>query len=186
MNSKGMGPSTWNTRFKRNIKRASWSLHLAQILSDSSRVPKTIEKTLVSHLRLVVGGRHHVSELGGQGEPLARSSPLTGSLSLGLLDLVSVNTVQEILPALGVLGVLNTDVNPLGQDLATNLGELLSMSMRSRSSSNSRKQKQSPHPLVDDHTDSPLGHVEDTAGLAMESLVGHTLLEGTATWRRKR
>ena len=66
--------------------------------------------------------------------------------------------VQEVLPALAVLHVLDTHADPLGQDLATNA-------------------------LVDDDADGALGDVEHTPSLAVVSLVGHTLLEGTATWR---
>ena len=69
-----------------------------------------------------------------------------------------MHSVQEVLPALAVLHVLDTHADPLGQDLATNA-------------------------LVDDDADGTLGDVEHTPSLAVVSLVGHTLLEGTATWR---
>ena len=88
--------------------------------------------------------------------PLARSTLLAGGLGLGLLDLVGVDPVEEVLPALRVLQVLDTDVDPLGQDLAA-------------------------HPLVHHHTHGALGHVKDTTGLAVEGLVGHSLLEGSAS-----
>jgi len=73
-----------------------------------------------------------------------------------LLHLVGVHSVQEVLPTLAVLHVLDTHADPLGQDLATNA-------------------------LVDDDADGALGDVEHTPSLAVVSLVGHTLLEGTAT-----
>ena len=91
-------------------------------------------------------------------QPLAWSTLLSGGLGLLLLHLVGVHSVQEVLPALAVLHVLDTHADPLGQDLAT-------------------------HTLVDDDADGALGNVEHTPSLAVVSLVGHTLLEGTATWR---
>ena len=97
--------------------------------------------------------------MGGLGldwEPLAGSSLLSGCLGLLLPDLVGVNSVQEILPALAVLDVLHSHVDPLGQDLATNS-------------------------LVDDNTEGSLGHVEHTSGLAVESLERHSLLESAAS-----
>ena len=88
-------------------------------------------------------------------EPLAGSSLHAAGLGLCLLDLVGVDSVEEVLPALGVLDVLQADVDALGQDLAT-------------------------HALVDHHTHGALGHVEHTPGLAVVGLVGHALLEGSA------
>merc|ERR1719490_452569 len=55
-----------------------------------------------------------------------------------------------------MLHMLHTHADPLGQDLATNA-------------------------LVDNNADSTLGNVEDTSGLAMVSLVRHTLLESTTS-----
>ena len=60
------------------------------------------------------------------------------------------------LSALGMLDMFNTDRDPLRQNLALDT-------------------------LVDNDTDGALGHVEDAASLAVVGLVGHTLLEGTAT-----
>ena len=97
-----------------------------------------------------------MSSSGSYGESLAWSSLLARCLGLSLPDLVGVNSVKEILPALGVLDVLDTDVDSLGEDLATDT-------------------------LVDHDTDCSLGHVEHTPGLAVVGLVWHTLLEGTAT-----
>jgi len=55
-----------------------------------------------------------------------------------------------------MVDVLNTDIDPLGQDLAAEL-------------------------LVHNDTNSMLCHVEDTASLTMVKLMWHTLLEGTVT-----
>ena len=72
------------------------------------------------------------------------------------LNLVDLNTVKEILSALGVTNVLNTDGDTLGEN-------------------------SSFHTLVDDNAESTLGNIEHASGLAVVGLVGHTLLEGTAT-----
>lgn len=80
----------------------------------------------------------------------------TGGLGFLLLDLVGLDTVKEILSALGGLDVLNADGDTLGEDPSSDT-------------------------LVDNNTKSTLGNVEDTSGLAVVGLVGHTLLEGTAT-----
>ena len=95
-----------------------------------------------------------MSSSGSYGESLAWSSLLARCLGLSLPDLVGVNSVKEILPALGVLDVLDTDVDSLGEDLATDT-------------------------LVDHDNHGSLGHVEHTPGLAVVGLVWHTLLEGT-------
>ena len=96
-----------------------------------------------------------MSGLGLGREPLAGSSLLSRCLGLLLPDLVGVNSIEEILPALAVLGVLHSDVDPLGQDLSAD-------------------------PLVDHDAHGPLGDVEDTTSLAVEGLVWHSLLESTA------
>ena len=90
-------------------------------------------------------------------QPLAWSALLSSGLGLLLLHLVGVHPVQEVLPALAVLHVLDAHADPLGQDLAADA-------------------------LVDDNTNGALGDVEDTSSLAMVSLVGHTLLESTTSW----
>ena len=97
-----------------------------------------------------------MSGLGTNRESLAWSSFLARCLGLSLPDLVGVDSVKEILPALGVLDVLNTDVDSLGEDLATDT-------------------------FVHNDSDCSLGHVEDTSSLSVVGLVGHTLLESTAT-----
>ena len=56
--------------------------------------------------------------------------------------------------------MLDTDVDPLGKDL-------------------------SAHALVDNNTDGLLSNVENTTGLAVISLVGHTLLESTVALEEK-
>ena len=96
-----------------------------------------------------------MSFLGLGREPLAGSSLLSRCLGLLLPDLVGVNSVEEILPALAVLGVLDPDVDPLGQDLAADS-------------------------LVDNNTERSLGHVEHTPSLSVESLERHSLLESAA------
>merc|ERR1719215_1798460 len=91
-------------------------------------------------LRSVVFGAHNVSGSGTQRLPLQ----------------VDLDTVKEILSALGVTNVLNTDGDTLGEN-------------------------SSFHTLVDDNAESTLGNIEHASGLAVVGLVGHTLLEGTAT-----
>ena len=59
-----------------------------------------------------------------------------------------------------MLNVLDTDVDPLGKDL-------------------------SAHALVDNNTDGLLSNVENTTGLAVIGLVGHTLLESTVALEEK-
>ena len=56
--------------------------------------------------------------------------------------------------------MLYTDVDPLGKDL-------------------------SAHALVDNNTDGLLSNVENTTGLAVIGLVGHTLLESTVALEEK-
>ena len=100
-----------------------------------------------------------MSSLGLGREPLAGSPLLSRCLGLLLPDLVGVNSVEEILPALAVLGVLNPDVDPLGQDLAADS-------------------------LVDHNTEGSLGHVEHSPGLPVESLERHSLLESAASYEK--
>ena len=106
-------------------------------------------------LGLIIFSRDYMSFARLNGEPLAGSSLHAAGLGLCLLDLVGVDSVEEVLPALGVLDVLQADVDALGEDLAT-------------------------HTLVDHHTYGALGHIEHTSGLAVVGLVGHALLEGSA------
>ena len=88
--------------------------------------------------------------------PLTLGGLLAGLLGLLLLQLVGLHAVQEVGPAGGVLDVLNTDGDALGQDAALDA-------------------------LVHNDADGVLGHVEDAAGLAVVGLVGHTLLESAVT-----
>ena len=85
---------------------------------------------------------------------LAVGGGLVRLLGLLLLDLVGLDPVQEIGPALGVSHVLDPDGDPLGQDPALDA-------------------------LVDDDADGVLGHVEDAPGLSVVGLVGHSFLEGS-------
>ena len=110
----------------------------------------------LQQLWFIILGRDDMSSSRTYWESLAWSSFLARCLGLSLPDLVGVDSVKEILPALGVLDVLNTDVDSLGEDLATDT-------------------------FVHNDSDCSLGHVEDTSSLSVVGLVGHTLLEGTAT-----
>jgi len=76
------------------------------------------------------------------------------SASLGFLSLslVFVDTLDEGGSRLGVLHVLNADVDALGDDAALDT-------------------------LVDNDANGMLGHVEDTSGLSMVDFVWHTLLD---------
>ena len=117
-----------------------------------------LEWNRTQDLRFVVLCGHYVSLLGSVWEPLACSANGACGLGFGLLHFVSMNSVQEILPALTVLNVLNTHTDPLGENLATDT-------------------------LVHNDTNSTLRHVEDTTSLAMVSLMRHALLECSAAYR---
>lgn len=84
------------------------------------------------------------------------------ALGLGVLQLqlVLLDTAQEVLAALAVLHVLDAHVDALGQDL-------------------------SAHALVDNDADSVRGDVVDATGLAVVRLVGHALLDGTVALRKR-
>lgn len=69
---------------------------------------------------------------------------------------VGLHAGDEVLSALGVLDVLNADVDPLGQDVSANA-------------------------LVHDDSQGVLCHVEHTASLSVVGLEGHALLYGTIT-----
>merc|ERR1711944_284928 len=99
----------------------------------------------------IVLGRDGVGFTGLTGFTL-KGNPLAGLIGCLLLLVVGLDTVEELLTALRVLDVLNTNVDPLGKDL-------------------------SAHALVDDDADGLLGDTEHAAGLAVVSLVG-ALLEG--------
>ena len=90
------------------------------------------------------------------GVSLAIWCVLSGSLGGLLLQLVALHAVQEIGSALGVVKMLNSDGDLLGQNPSLD-------------------------PLVDDDTEGMLGHVEHTSGLAVIRFVGHTFLESTVT-----
>ena len=108
-------------------------------------------------LGLVIFSGDYMGFAGLDRVSLAGSSLHATRLGLLLLDLVGVDSVEEVLSALGVLDVLQADVDALGEDLAA-------------------------HALVDHHTHGALGHVEHTPGLAVVGLVGHALLESSTTW----
>lgn len=113
---------------------------------------------------LVGDGRQHDGRGGllddlsgpGLGRDALQVDPL--ALSLGLLQdlLVLLDTAQEVLTALGVADVLNTDVDALGDDAVLDA-------------------------LVHDHSQGMGGHVEDAASLSVVRLVGHALLDGTVS-----
>ena len=77
-----------------------------------------------------------------------------GSILLGLLLLgsVSLDTVQELLSALGVVDVLDTDVYPLLQVTVSDF-------------------------LIDNNTEGGLGDIVDNTGLSVVDLVRHTILQ---------
>lgn len=85
----------------------------------------------------------------------------SGGLGFFEQPLVFLDSLEEVLSALGVLDMLNADVDALGDDSAA-------------------------HSLVDDHTESVGGHVVHTASLAMVHFVWHTLLDCTIALKRKR
>ena len=107
----------------------------------------------------IVLGRDGVGFAGLTGLTL-KGNPLAGLIGCLLLLVVGLDTVEELLTALRVLDVLNTNVDPLGKDL-------------------------SAHALVDNNTDGLLSNVENTTGLAVIGLVGHTLLESTVALEEK-
>ena len=76
-------------------------------------------------------------------------------ISVFTLDsVVSLNTLEELSSALGRNDMINLDVNSLLNNAVSDL-------------------------LVDFNTDSSLGDVEDNTSAAMETLEGHTLVDGT-------
>ena len=79
---------------------------------------------------------------------------LAGGLGVSLGCVIGAHAGLEGLTAGGHADVLNTNVDALGNDTATDL-------------------------LVANDTDGVLGHVEDLAGLSVVELVGHTSLDGT-------
>ena len=108
-------------------------------------------------LGLIIFSGDYMGFAGLNGESLAGGSLVATGLGLCFLDLVGVDSVEEVLSALGVLDVLQADVDALGEDLAA-------------------------HTLVDHHAHGALGHVEHASGLAVVGLVGHALLESSAAW----
>ena len=78
----------------------------------------------------------------------------TLSLGLSTLGSVGLDSVQELLSTLGVLDVFNSQADSLLDVSVTN-------------------------DLVDDNTDSRLGHVVHNTSLTLVELVRHTLLDGT-------
>ena len=82
----------------------------------------------------------------------------TDALFLGvfLQQLEFLNSVQEVQSGVGVLDVLDTQVDTLWHNAVAHL-------------------------LVDDDTDGMRGDVEHSTGLTVVELVGHTLLNGAVT-----
>merc|ERR1719192_506782 len=72
-------------------------------------------------------------------------------------ELLGVNSIQEILPALTVLNMFDTDANPLSKNLAT-------------------------YTLIHNNSNGTLGDIENTTSLSVIGFVGHTLLEGSTTF----
>lgn len=70
---------------------------------------------------------------------------------------VLVDSVDESKSGFGVLDVLNSEVDSLGQDVSSDS-------------------------LVDDDTDGVLGDVVDSTGFTVVDLMWHTLLDGTVTF----
>jgi hypothetical protein len=101
-------------------------------------------------LRRVVGQRDGVGIAGLYGLTLQIDS-LAGGASVLLLLSVLLDTLQEVVTGAGGLDVLDLDVDAL-LDVA------------------------SPDLLVDDDTDSGLGHVVNDTGLSVVDLEGHTVL----------
>ncbi|GMT19576.1 hypothetical protein PFISCL1PPCAC_10873, partial [Pristionchus fissidentatus] len=115
-----------------------------------------LESERCEQLRLVVLGLDEVSKGGGLRLTLEKrlGNALSGLLG-GVLDtVVGLHSVEEVNTASRGLDVLKTDVDALGDNAGSTT-------------------------LVDDDSDSVLGHVEHTSGTAVVNLVGHTLLEGT-------
>ena len=135
-------------------------IHTSQITVFDARVffmlTDVLTDELVSDWRNqlwdIVLGRHCVGFARLTGLTL-EGNPLAGLIGCLLLLVVGLDTVEELLTALRVLDVLNTNVDPLGKDL-------------------------SAHALVDDDAEGLLRDVEHAASLAVVGLVGHALLEG--------
>merc|ERR1711894_450635 len=76
----------------------------------------------------------------------------TGCLRFTLLHLILLHTAQEIVTAFGMFDVLDSEVDPLGDDSV-------------------------PQLFVDDNTDSSSRHIEDSAGFTVVVFVRHTLVD---------
>ena len=84
----------------------------------------------------------------------------TGCLRFTLLHLILLHTSQEIVPTFGMFDVLDTEVDPLGDDSVSKL-------------------------FVDDNTDSSSRHIEHSASFSVVVFVRHSLEnDGIITYSR--
>lgn len=134
-----------------------WFLVPNRKMNNTHSLSHELVRDRSQELRLVIFSGDYMGFAGLDGESLAGGSLNAAGLGLCLLDLVGVDSVEEVLSALGVLDVLQADVDALGEDLAADA-------------------------LVDHNTNGTLGHVEHTPSLAVIGLVWHALLESSTTW----
>lgn len=140
------------------------SLTSLQILESPNKIQfyyVTLDRLDESLVSKRSNGERVVGLVDGKGLGLSGGAGLSSELDnlvlgLGLLSLeiVGLDSVKELLSALGVLDVLDSEVDSLLHESVANN-------------------------LVDDDANSGLGHVVDDSSSAVVELVGHTLLDGT-------